>query len=145
MPVIESLDLKVTAQDVQITLPFRWITRIIFSIHWAAATLLFSTFGVDAALTIGLQILYDEQPLLPSPIKTNNGFSDYSYDTRIDSDATAVKLRHLVSRLSFFKFTKGVKGLFIDSEKRFSIKVQDDLSGSSNSVIKCMVEGWRPL
>lgn len=140
---MEELDLMVSEQDVPLTQDFLYIKRIMFNVQWANATVLFSTFGVDAALTKGIQLKYMDKIILPHGIKNNAEFNEFAYDVRIDSDATAVKLNTLVARLSFWKYTENSKGLRIDPDRKFFVVVQDDLSGSSNIHIAANVQGWR--
>lgn len=143
MPVLEEVDLMVTAQVIPLKKRFDWISRIIWTIVFPSATVLFTSFGVDAALTNGIQIKYINNLILPHGIKSNGEFSETSYDTRIDTDATGVKINYLVSRLSFTRFTKDRNGLRIDAWRNLFLVVQDDLSGSSNTHIIATVEGWR--
>lgn len=142
-PVVDELDLKVIAKDVPLKKSFDFISRIIWFVQFPTATILFTEFGVDAALTNGIQIKYLNQLILPHGIRNNAEFSKYSYDTRIDSDATAPKINYLSSRFSFTRFTRNMLGIKVDSRRQFFISVQDDLSGSSNTTISAMIEGWR--
>lgn len=141
-PVIEELNLRVTAQDVPLTKPFRFVKRIIFHIEFATNTLVFTAFGKETALAKGLQIKYANELLLPHGLQRNGDFSGVSYDTRIDTDATGTKINFLNSRFSFWKFTRNGEGLRITPDKQLSVVVQDDLS-SSNTLIEAYVQGWR--
>ena len=142
-PVMEELNLMVTPKNVPLTKDFLYVKRIIFNIEWPSATVLFSTFGVDAALTNGLQVKYANHLILPHGITKNSEFSEFSYDVRIDTDATAPKINTLTARLSLWKFTKNGEGLRIDPDRELFVVVQDDLSGSSNTHIAANVQGWR--
>jgi hypothetical protein len=142
-PVMEELNLKVSEQDVPLTQDFLFVKRIVFNIQWPAATVLFSTFGVDAALTNGIQLKYANRLILPHGIKFNSEFGEFCYDTRIDTDATAPKINTLTARLSIWKFTKNGEGLRLDPDRKFFIVVQDDLSSSANTHITANVQGWR--
>lgn len=145
-PVIETLDLRVTAQEIETTKYFTYLSRIIFIIEWASNSTFFSQFGGDAALTNGLQLSYRDRLLLDPThtLKSINEFSHYMYDVRVDVDDTAVtKLRHMTGRLSFFKFTYDDLGLFISPDHKFRIIVQDDLSGSANTEILAILQGWQ--
>ena len=143
VPVMEEVNLKVIVSEIKLKKRFDFITRIIWFVQWPSATVLFSTFGVDAALTNGIQVKYLDQLILPHGIKTNAEFSETSYDVRIDSDATAPKINNLTARMSFFKFTRKAEGIKIDAWRNLSFLVQDNLSGSSNTHIIATVQGWR--
>ncbi len=142
-PVMEEVNLMVTTQEILVSYDFLFVKRIIFNIQWPAATVLFSTFGVDAALTNGIQIKYADKLILPHGIRSNAEFGEFSYDVRIDTDATAPKINTLTSRLSIWKFTKNGEGLRIDPDRPLFVVVQDDLSGSSNTHIAANIQGWR--
>lgn len=141
--ISDILDLKVDVSRVKPTESFRYITRAIFFINWAAAQTVFTQFGVDAALTKGLQIRYGDKDILATGLKSINDFSALSYDTRVDADGSGTPNRHMVTRLSFFKVTRNQLGLFVGKDRDFAINVQDDLSSSSNSAISVMLQGWR--
>ena len=143
VPVIEEIDLKVTTREIPLTKSFKFVSRIIFHIEFATNTLEFTKFGIDTALTNGIQIKYLNELILPHGIHNNGEFSAIAYDTRIDTDATGTKINFLNSRFSFTRFTRDELGLKIDSRRQFFLVVQDDLSGSANTTIECYVEGWR--
>lgn len=143
VPVIEILNLKVAAGTIRPTQPFTFLTRVIAHIDWASADISFAKFGVDTALTNGIQFTYIDHNMLPQPIKKLDDFTLYAYDTRIDSDTQTTPAHHMSSRLSFFKFTLEGKGLIISPFHRFAVIVQDNLSGSSNTAIELVLQGWR--
>lgn len=138
-PQLDNLNLRVDVGIVKPEKNFTIISRGIWFVEWANANILNSQFGGDTALTIGIQIVYNNKPLLPVTIKHNHDFSRYAYDTRVDSDDTAPQINSLVSRFSFFKFVKG--GLKMGGKNNFEVLVQDDLSSSDNSEICLMLEG----
>ena len=143
-PVMEEIDLIKTVSKIRIRDDFLFVKRIIYNIQWPANQVLFSTFGVDAALTNGLQLEYNDHLLLPHGIKTNAEFGETMYDVRIDTDATGVtKLNSLTARLSIWKFTKNGEGLRIDPDRQLFLVVQDDLSGTSKTHNTANVQGWR--
>lgn len=143
VPVLEEVDLKVIVSVIPLKNRFDYISRIIWAVVFASNTVLYTSFGADPALTKGVQIKYIDNFLLPHGIKSNGEFSETSYDTRIDTDATGTKINYLTSRLSFTKFTKDGVGLKIDAWRNLFLVVQDDLSGSANTHIIATVEGWR--
>lgn len=144
-PIIEEINLKVGISDIPITQNFRFISRVVFNIEWTATAYDWTLFGTDAALTNGIQIKYRDKEILPHGIRKNSDFGAVAYDTTIDQDNAATKNIVLQSRLSFFKFTHKAQGLRIDNDKRFSIIVQDNLSGSANNQIEAFVQGWKFL
>lgn len=143
VPVMEEVDLMVIAQEIPLKKRFDFVSRIIWYVQWPSNQVLFTTFGVDTALTNGIQVKYINDLILPHPIRTNGEFSETAYDVRIDTDATGTKINQLTARLSFTKFTKDEVGLKIDAWRNLFLVVQDNLSGSSNSKIIATVEGWR--
>ncbi len=143
IPVVEEIDLKVTAGEISLKKDINCISRILFTIVFPTNTLLYTTFGVDAALTNGINIRYLKELLFDHGIRTNGEFMEFAYDINILTDATAVKINYLTARLSFFKFTKDDLGLKIDSRRKFFLVVGDNLSGSSNTRIIANVQGWR--
>lgn len=143
-PVMEEIDLKVTVQEIPLTKDFLFVKRVIFNIQWAAVKELFSTFGVDAALTNGIQIKYAGHLLFPHGIRNNAEFGEYMYDLLVVTDETPVTaLNSLVARFSFDRITKNGEGLRINPDRKFYLVVQDDLSGSANTHLVANVQGWR--
>ena len=142
-PVIEEIDLMTTAKAIFLKKDFRFITRVIFNIEWTEVNYNWLKFGIDAALTNGIQLMYHGNFILPHGLVKNSDFGAIAYDTSLTIDNAAAKNALLQSRLSFFKFTHKGEGLRITNAKRFAIVVQDDLSGSLNNVIECYVQGWR--
>ena len=142
-PVIEEIDLDVVPQTLYLTKDFLFVSRVIWNIQWADPNPSWSEFGIDGALTNGLQIEYRGEFILPHGITTNGEFGETSYDVRLNQDFTAVKTNTLQSRLSFTRFTGDRLGLKIDTNKRFGIVVQDDLSGTGNTHVAANIEGWK--
>lgn len=142
-PVIEEIELNVAAKVIEVEKHFDYISRVVWNIEWVEVAYNWTNFGVDAALTGGIQIKYANRHILPHGIRKNSDFGALAYDTKLIIDNAAAKNVLLQSRFSFTKFTKDMKGLHITNDKRFAIVVQDDLSGTSNSVIEVYVEGWK--
>lgn len=143
IPVMDNLDLIVNISSVKPKVEFRYIARAIFGVGWAAAKVDHDLFGIDAILTKGLNIKYRGSLIFPSGIKSLNEFGDIAYDFKILSDSQATPNHHAIARLSFFKFTRNGLGLYVGKDSEFSIEVQDDLSGSSNTEVHVMLQGWR--
>lgn len=141
-PVFDELNLVVDISSVKPEKEFRFITRIMFGIQWAAAAISFAKFGADNVLAKGLQLKYGTELILPMGLISLNEFSDIAYDCRIDSDAQATPQHHMICRLSFFKIVGHSNGIWIGPNRQLSIEVQDDLSGTSNNKIHATFEGW---
>lgn len=143
-PIFEVLDLRVTAQTLSPTKPFQLISRLIWYIRFPLNNVLFSNFGADGALTNGIQLKYNEIELLDEPIQDLSDLPHYAYDFDLIQDATAVtKLNMAFSRWSFVKLGGNeFNGLVVGRDKKFEVIVNDDLSGSANTEIHCVVEGW---
>jgi hypothetical protein len=144
-PQIEVLDLHVTARDIPLTKNFTGISRTIWQLTFAGATVDFQKFGQDAALANGIQITYNDRPLLPEAIKANADFGKYCFDTRTDpigASAASVN-RILSSRFSFWKFMpRELLGLSMDRNDTFEVNIQDDMSVLGTDPITLTIEGW---
>lgn len=140
-PIFECIDVRVTAQDVQLKQPFVKIGRMIATYEWDATTVDFGEFAGGAALTNGIQLIQKDQEVLCFPIKTLFDHSLLSYDSRIEPDTKGVvKQIHFASRLSFHKFMGNEEGIDV-TEFPLITRVQDDLSARGNS-LSWMFEGW---
>jgi hypothetical protein len=140
IPLIEVVDIRKTAQTLEIQKPFIFIERLIIYIKFASNTILFTTFGKEAALTNGIQLSYNDMDLLDEEWKDNSDFLLYAYDVRTDTDATGTKINILTSRFTFTKFTPN--GIYMEGSNKLEIKIGDDLS-SSNTEVKLVFEGWK--
>lgn len=140
-PVIDRCDIRKTAQTFTPNRTFTYLSRLLFHVMWASAKITLINFADNAALTNGIQILYDGNPLFTEAIKENHDFAIYAYDSNIQSDNAAAPSHHLTSRLSFTKFTAGGIGLRLDGNHTFEIVTQDDLSAVGSGIFVTL-EGW---
>ena len=143
-PVIDVLDLRVNIGEVRPNKTFRYLRRMMFSIIFPANSVLFSKFGADAALTNGIKMIYKGEAVAPIGLKDMFSFSRLAYDMRIDTDETAVtKLNMMTARFSMWKVTRDEMGFYMGAGTDFHFKVQDNLSGSANTSIVVILQGWR--
>ena len=142
IPVMAVIDFRKTAQKITVDKFFVYIHRVIWFIEQETNGIEFSKFANAAALTNGLQLLYDKIPLFDEPITTNGDFAKYAYDIDTKIDAAATKRTVLVSRLSFFKFTRNDLGLRMDGKHSLVLQINDDLSAVGLQ-LKATFQGWR--
>lgn len=143
-PLFEKLDLAVTAQDVLLTKPFVFVERMLPHIDFNIATPDWSLFGETAALTNGLQLIYDKTLQWPMALKANHDFGELGYNVQIIPTSTGGAVaRHLIGRISFDKFSPF--GYYLDGIHKLGIRIQDDLSSSANDAISVTFEGWTVL
>lgn len=123
--------------------------RIIIQKRWdtAAGKFLWTEFTAVAALTNGVQIIIDGQPLFPEAVKDNHDWKKYAYDTDIVIDGAETQIGLLTARLSVFKMLgNNYDGLMMDIHKdrrvKIKVKVQDDLS-EVGTELKMIFQGWR--
>ena len=113
------------------------------TVVFATNTPVWSGFGVDAALTKGIQINYFGKPLFPHSIKSNIDIIHFMKTAQMYTDSTGTKINIISGYLKFRDFTRDNRGLKITPERIFKIEVLDDLSGSSNTEITVHLFGWR--
>ena len=142
-PLISVMDIRKAATTIPVTTDFIEITRLLFSYEWTsvANAVDYHEFCGDTALTKGLQILLDETPLFPEPIRSLQDHAKYSYDMVIFFDTKGANAHaHLTGRLSFFKFMDG-SGIDLTGRHKMDVVIGDDLSARGNE-LKWIFEGW---
>jgi len=138
IPVTEKFDLKTTVQNIQIFLPFHFVTKMNFTVKFAAGSVDFTMFGADSALTNGIKITYAEKELFK--IKKLQDLSDYSYRSNVFQDDQATKNIVVNTQIINRKLEEGIDVRYLN--RQLIIHIQDDLSGSSNDEISLTVEGF---
>jgi len=78
--------------------------------------------------------------IIPYNIVSNLQFSQFAYDTRVDSDDRNPKDNILTSRLTFTKFCPD--GIVVSTDRPLDIHIYEDLSGLA-STVKITLEGFR--
>lgn len=143
-PVIETvslfLDGSINPILVNLTEPFEYVKRFVINVIWTKNTIIFDDFGTLAGgLVNGTQFLFNN-----TVFGTVNEIADFgtlSYDVRIDTDDSGVKMNHLYSRLSFFKIVDHQFGLDV-RDFDFQFRVRDDNTAAVDDFF-ITVQGFR--
>lgn len=139
-PIIELVDLRVTAQTIRLKQPFARIERMIVLHNFDGDTVDYDEFANDTILTNGLQLLVDNRILLPEPIKAMRDYMRYAFDTDVSSDTKGVaKESNFTARFTFrrFMWPDGINAV----ERNIEVVIQDDLSARGN-ILTWAFEGW---
>lgn len=139
-PIIELVDARVTAQTIKLVQPFARIERMIVFHNFDGDTVDYDEFANDTILTNGLQIMVDNRPLFPEPIKAMRDYMRYAFDTDFVSDTKGVaKESNFTARLTFRRFIwpEGINPI----ERNIDVVVQDDLSARGN-ILTWAFQGW---
>ena len=138
-PDKKEINCRVTAQTFEIRAPFHYVDRVVIHLEFATNAIEVLKFGVDAALTNGISLRYNGQEIMN--VKSSSDLMHYSYDWRVHTDDRNPKVRSLVSRYSFDKFTDD-QSLRVRDFEKLELVIQDDLSASLNTEIFFTFEGW---
>ncbi len=139
-PIIELVDLRVTAQTIKLIQPFTRVERIIVLHNFDGDTVDYDEFANDTILTNGIQLLVDNRPLLPEPIKAMRDYMRYAFDTDFASDTKGVaKESNFTARFTFRRFIwpEGINAV----ERDIEVVIQDDLSARGN-ILTWSFQGW---
>lgn len=139
-PIIELVNLRVTAQTIKLAQPFTRIERMIVLHNFDGDTVDYDEFANDTILTNGLQLLVDKRPLLQEPIKAMRDYMRYAFDTDFVSDTKGVaKESNFTARFTFRRFIwpEGINAV----ERDIEVVIQDDLSARGN-ILTWAFEGW---
>lgn len=143
-PVIENvslfLDGSINPILVNLTEPFEFVQRFVINVIWTKNTIIFDDFGtLGGGLINGTQFLYNGT--IFGTVNQIADFGTLSYNVRIDTDDSGVKMNHLYSRLSFFKIVDEKFGLDVRTFD-FQFRVQDDNTAAVDDFF-ITVQGFR--
>lgn len=146
LPVWEKVNLLVngsTPVTLNLTKTFHVVQRLIWHIRWSGASVSWTNFAGDAALTNGLDVLVGGVSLLGETIKDNEQFFEYGYDVVVNSDGGGTPGRVLTARWSFFK--SAPQGLWhFDDEYKLQFKVSDNMTAlTTPDEVVVVVQGYR--
>ena len=138
-PHIQQFDGLVVPTTYSVDLPFHYVDRVIIDFRYETASESFVLFGVDAALTDGIQIKYNNTILFD--MKSTADLGEFSYDIADLEDDAATKFHTIHSRYSFNKFApEGLRVLHASDV--LQLIIQEDLSGGGNDSLTFTFEGW---
>lgn len=143
LPQVEIIDLKTTEKTFTLIKPFNKVLRMLPAIRWTAGSWSWDLFGGGAALSPGIEMLYDDVTMTPEKIKDNFEMKKYWFDgePKIDQDP-ASKQVVFPGRYSFNREVP--KGLDLTGRHKLELQNNQDMSalGGTDSVIKLIFKGW---
>jgi len=144
-PITEKANLyvdgSITPQVISLANDFDYVQRITFNLIWTETAIDFDHFGThSAALTNGTLLQYNSSTLF-EPIVSLHCFAAIAYDMQINSDDKNPVENHLVTRLSFFKFTP--EGLDV-RDMALTFTVQDNITAHCTAFFVC-VQGYKVI